>query len=38
MLIKEDLSKKKSSGQAVDEQQLGRVDADIAALKNELSR
>jgi hypothetical protein len=38
IIIKEDLSKKKSSGQAVDEQQLSRLDADIAALKNELSR
>lgn len=35
---KEDLSKKKSSGQAVDDMQLNRLDADIAALKNELAR
>jgi hypothetical protein len=36
--LKEELSKKKSSGLSVDELQLGRLDADIAALKNELSR
>lgn len=38
ILLKEDLSKKKSNGQAVDESQLGRLDADITAIKNELSR
>ncbi len=36
--LKEDLSKKKSNGQAVDESQLSRLDADITAIKNELSR
>jgi hypothetical protein len=36
--LKDELSKKKGSGQAVDEQQLSRLDADIAALKNELAR
>lgn len=38
IVIKEDLSKKKSNGQPVDEAQLSRLDADITALKNELSR
>ena len=36
--LKEELSKKKSNGQSVDEAQLSRLDADITALKNELSR
>lgn len=38
LLLKEELSKKKSNGQSVDELQLSRLDADITALKNELSR
>lgn len=38
ILLKEDLSNKKSNGQAVDASQLSRLDADITAIKNELSR
>jgi hypothetical protein len=36
--LKENLSHKKSNGQVVDELELKRLDADIKALKNELSR
>lgn len=38
ILLKEELSKNKSNGKSVDELQLSRIDADITALKNELSR
>lgn len=38
ILLKEELLKKKSSGHSVGEVELNRLDGDIAALRNELSR